>query len=99
MTVPLSPDHPGAKAEIRIWLDDLRPAPEGYIWCRSVNEAKRLIGSLGADRKITVIDCDHDLGDYASDGGDGIKLLDWLAENERFYPIALHRSAGKICAG
>ena len=78
MTVPLSPDHPGAKAEIRIWLDDLRPAPEGYIWCRSVNEAKRLIGSLGADRKITVIDCDHDLGDYASDGGDGIKLLDWL---------------------
>ena len=90
MTVPLSPDHPGAKAEIRIWLDDLRPAPEGYIWSRSVNEAKRLIGSLGADRKITVIDCDHDLGDYASDGGDGIKLLDWLAENERFYPIALH---------
>ena len=28
---------------MKIWLDDLREAPEGYILCRSVNEAKRLI--------------------------------------------------------
>ena len=33
---------------------------------------------------------DYILGDYAYDGGDGIKLLDWLAVNERFYPIRLH---------
>lgn len=35
-----------------------------------------------------IIDLDHDAGDYASDGGDYIKLLDWLeSENivdERF---------------
>lgn len=43
-----------------------------------------------AEEPILLIDCDHDLGDYAYDGGDGIKLLDWLAENERFYPIRLH---------
>ncbi len=90
MTISSCTNDFEAKAEIRIWLDDLRPAPEGYIWCRSVNEAKKLIISLGSDTKIAVIDCDHDLGDYALDGGDGIKLLDWLAENGRFYPIALH---------
>ena len=28
---------------IRIWLDDIRPAPAGYCLCRSVNEAKKLI--------------------------------------------------------
>ena len=39
---------------------------------------------------IEVIDCDHDLGDYASDGGDGIKLLDWLVERKSFYTIVLH---------
>ena len=39
---------------------------------------------------VELIDCDHDLGDYAQDGGDGIKLLDWLAERGTFYPIALH---------
>lgn len=58
------------------------------VWCKSVNIAKRTIES--AEEPILLIDCDHDLGDYAYDGGDGIKLLDWLAENERFYPIKLH---------
>lgn len=23
---------------VNIWLDDIRPAPEGYIWCKSVNQ-------------------------------------------------------------
>lgn len=62
MTISSCTNDFEAKAEIRIWLDDLRPAPEGYIWCRSVNEAKKLIISLGSDTKIAVIDCDHDLG-------------------------------------
>ena len=25
---------------IRIWLDDIRPAPEGWTWVKSVQEAK-----------------------------------------------------------
>lgn len=73
---------------MKIWLDDLRPAPDGFVWCRSVNEAKRLI--LYADEPVTLVDCDHDLGVYAHDGGDGIKLLDWLAENALFLPIRIH---------
>lgn len=28
---------------MKLWIDDVRPAPEGYIWCKSVNEAKRVI--------------------------------------------------------
>lgn len=73
---------------MKIWLDDIRPAPKGYIWCKSVNTAKKVIES--SKESISVIDCDHDLGDFASDGGDGIKLLDWLAETNRFYPIHIH---------
>ena len=90
---------------MKIWLDDVRPAPEGYVLCKSVNEAKEKIQSAERERSfainqclpnrisywtIEVIDCDHDLGDYAHDGGDGIKLLDWLVETKRFYPIKLH---------
>ena len=30
---------------MKIWLDDIRPAPEGYVWCKSVNIAKRTIES------------------------------------------------------
>ncbi len=60
----------------------------GLCGIHSVNEAKAIIESAGGT--ITLIDCDHDLGDYAHDGGDGIKLLDWLAETGQFYPIRLH---------
>ena len=45
---------------MKIWLDDIRPAPEGYVWCKSVNIAKRTIES--AEEPIVLIDCDHDLG-------------------------------------
>lgn len=75
---------------MKIWLDDLRPAPEGFVWCRSVNQAKRAIEEAEKSAFVELIDCDHDLGDYAQDGGDGIKLLDWLAERGTFYSVALH---------
>ena len=39
---------------------------------------------------IDVIDLDYDSGDYEKDGGPYIKLLDWLEETERNYPIRIH---------
>ena len=81
---------------MKLWIDDVRPAPEGYVWCKSVNEAMQLIEETKyydpqvIDNPIEVIDIDHDAGDYASDGGDYIKLLDWLEETGRNYPIRIH---------
>ena len=79
---------------MKIWLDDLRPAPWGYESARSVNEAKTLIREAERNGiEIEVLDLDHDLGDFASQGGDAIKLLDWLAERETF---TLWRSIPRI---
>lgn len=82
---------------MRLWIDDVRLAPENYLWCKSVNEAIELIEfcerlqKYTFDRKILeLIDIDHDAGDYAKDGGDYIKLLDWLEETGRSYPIHIH---------
>lgn len=106
---------------MKLWIDDVRPAPEGYVWCKSVNEAKHMIGSVDpiyfnenavclggiiyrnsndeivCDYSqtmhltgIELIDIDHDAGEYASDGGDYIRLLDWLEETGRNYPIRIH---------
>lgn len=105
---------------MKLWIDDIRPAPEEYTWCKSVNEAKDFIihqeqmrnealaiaqsnlnkrhdliayrGALrvAGRRDIELIDIDHDAGDYASDGGDYIRLLDWLEETGRNYPIRIH---------
>lgn len=77
---------------MKIWVDDVRPAPEGYVWCKSVNEAKNTITSANAkivkafkegvpfdnSLYIELIDLDHDAGQFAEDGGDYIRLLDWL---------------------
>lgn len=75
---------------MKIWLDDVRPAPAGYVLAKSVNEAKKIIEENEKTQVIELIDCDHDLGDYFFDGGDGIKLLDFLVERGTFYPIKLH---------
>ena len=76
---------------MKIWVDDLRSVPEGYKWARSVNQAIALVEKAEAnEEKIELLDLDHDLGDYYADGGDAIKLLDWLAERGTFYPIRIH---------
>lgn len=75
---------------MKIWLDDLRSTSQGYVHYRSVNEAIRTIEKYENKVGIELIDCDHDLGDYAYDGGDGIKLLDWLLERGTLYAIRLH---------
>ena len=104
---------------MKLWLDDVRPAPDGYEWCQSIGEAKEeIIRSeqrtksywemyklvkenpvLGSPDKwkewakndaITLIDVDHDAGEYANEGGDYIRLLDWLEETGRNYPIRIH---------
>lgn len=76
---------------VKIWLDDLRPAPEGYVLIKSVNDAKQFIEHIEASGgTIEMLDLDHDLGDYAEFGGDAIKLLDYLVESERFYPVKFH---------
>lgn len=84
---------------MKIWVDDIRPAPFGYRIARSVNEAKELIESYewmkivsGGKHyyNIDLIDLDHDAGDYACDGGDYINILNWLEETGRSYPIRIH---------
>lgn len=65
------------------------------IWVKSVKAAKTAIWQYEhnmIDDNI-LIDLDHDAGDYASKGGDYIKLLDWLeAKNivDTGYSFHLH---------
>lgn len=76
-------------------MDDVRPAPEGYYRCKSVKEAIDIIIYCEASTEwdmidanaIELIDLDHDAGDYANDGGDYIKLLDWLKKLDTTIPF------------
>ena len=101
---------------MKIWVDDVRPAPKGYVWCKSVIDVISLIGVVekliynyqwaidtadfpelhsgltpivdNIKKEIEVIDIDHDAGDYGPP--DYIKVLDWLEETGRNYPIHIH---------
>ena len=76
---------------MKIWVDDIRPVPEGYIGTKSVNETIVLIENMESNGiEIELLNLDHDLGDYACDGGDAIKILDYLAERGTYYPIKIH---------
>lgn len=76
---------------IKIYVDDVRPVPEGYIGTKSVNETIALIEYIEENGAIIdCIDLDHDLGDYAWLGGDAIKILDYLVMEEKYYPIKIH---------
>ena len=101
---------------MKIWIDATRPAPIGYIWCKSVNEAISRI--LDSEIRISMLKysgflAEEDIKElsielidiycgYANDGGDYIRLLDWLEEMERNYPIRIHsispQSELEICA-
>ena len=76
-----------------------------YIWCKSVEQTIDFIKwcevmydmvfddyneDAASDYKIEFIDLDHDAGDYRGLGGDYIKILDWLEETGRNYPIRIH---------
>ena len=76
---------------MKIWLDDIRQAPQGYTHTKSVNQTKEVI--LKAEQEgvaIELLDLDHDLGDFANDGGDAIKIMDWLLERGTLYQIKIH---------
>ena len=85
---------------MKLWIDDVRPAPEGYYWVKSVYDAVIAIEEaehlahrhrmLNYNFSIELIDIDHDAGEYADCGGDYIRLLDWLEETGRSYPIRIH---------
>ena len=71
---------------MKLWIDDVRPAPEDYIWIKSTNQFLRLFNSAVANSAdpldIEEISIDHDAGNFADDGEDYINILDQL---ENFY--------------
>lgn len=66
---------------MKLWIDDVRTPPcDGWIHCRTVNQAKTAIKTyeLNYYDYGVLIDIDHDAGNYFDEGGDYIKFLDWL---------------------
>jgi hypothetical protein len=60
---------------VRLWLDDIRPMPEGYTHhARTASEAIALL----AAGEVTHASLDHDLGEG---DGTGYEVAKWIAVN------------------
>lgn len=76
---------------MKIRVDDLRKAPEGYVHFKSVSGAISFIKAMDSGgMSIEVLDMDHDAGLFAKYGGDYIEILKWMEENGKCYPIHIH---------
>lgn len=78
----------------KLWLDDVRPAPKDWLGVKSVNNliaTVELVEKLNDNSPVDItISLDNDLGNFAADGGEGYKYLDWQEATGRNYPIHIH---------
>ena len=58
---------------MRLWLDDVRPAPKGWVWVKTVDDTIRRI-ELGG---VTEVSLDHDL-DYSDPQRTGSEVADYI---------------------
>lgn len=77
--------------KVRLWHDDVRRAPEGWLWAQTNDEAKAILN----EHEVIEASLDHDLGregqeEYPEDEellfgdyGDetGVDLVRWMIEN------------------
>lgn len=70
---------------VLLWLDDVRPAPSGWLWVTNVIDAKSLLES----GRVAVASLDHDLGACAA-CMNGRTAEQWLDETR--YTNAPHCS-------
>jgi hypothetical protein len=63
---------------MKLWLDDIRPAPDGWCWVKTDAEA-RIVMQSGPIEEASL---DHDLGACKECMGDMEDAEDWLSRNQ-----------------
>lgn len=81
---------------ILLWLDDMRPAPEGWVWVKNYEDAVDVLAS-GID--VDIFQMDHDLGGlgFRTDMKTGYDVIKWMEANNvwpRRIVIHSHNTGG-----
>lgn len=63
---------------MKLWVDDERPAPEGWTWAKTVDEATRAL----SEHEVTDLSLDYALANWE----DGAMVLAWLGNHLDRYP-------------
>lgn len=65
---------------MKLWVDDMRAAPNGWFGVFSTNDAYDVICEAQSKNEQLLISLDHDAGDFSKYGGDYIVLLNILEQ-------------------
>ncbi len=79
---------------MKVFLDDVRPAPEGWTRAYTAPEAIALLEA----GSVTEISLDHDLGDEAT-CGTGYEVACWIEEAvavRGFAPLTIHIHSANV---
>lgn len=73
---------------VRLWVDDLRPAPEGWKWAKTSADAIEMLD----DKYVVELSLDHDLG-----GDDTTRpIVLWMCETRIWPDIIRVHSANPV---
>ncbi len=61
---------------VNLWLDDVRPAPQGWVHAKTAADARAVVSS----RPVHQMSLDHDLGTYDT----GMGFVEWLAKTRKW---------------
>ena len=71
---------------LRLWVDDERPAPDGWIWSKTVANTIDTL-QLGDVQEMSL--------DYCLRGGEnGMQVLEWLRDHPDRWPPVIHAHSG-----
>lgn len=74
-------------SKIKLWVDDYREAPTGWVWVREYDSAILLLAA-GIVKEISL---DHDLGLHSPDGYQIAKWIEeQIAKNKDFMPLIIN---------
>ncbi|MEW9698825.1 cyclic-phosphate processing receiver domain-containing protein [Paenibacillus sp. SI8] len=77
---------------IHVYLDDLRPCPQGFTLARTADECKLILESCDVD----ILSLDHDLG-WGSQHT-GMDVVIWMVQQQIFpRTVYIHTSSPSAC--
>lgn len=71
-------DRAGELEGLKLWIDDVREAPPGFRWFRSVVQFIGWCHERRTFAGVALVDLDFDAGEYAARGGDYANALRYL---------------------
>ena len=75
---------------MKLWIDDITPAPDDYLWCKELDDSIEMIQFCERLQKYTFDRKMIELIDISYDSKVHIELTNWLKETGRDYEIKTH---------